>query len=1179
MRKRNPGRRLLAALMSAAMTVTMLPFVGSVSAEKTEAAPVAYKTVAGLSTSVIKAPKAGTEGAAWTGSYVWYGKYNGEPVKYRVLDPSTNLYSTNGAYSMLLDCDSVLYKAAFDVDSVNANSSNPNTWLGSDLRLNLNGNDFLFKNGVFTEQERNAIMVSKIASHSLVQGTSAWNVSSWTKGIFKNYVPITSERIFLLDAEDASNSYYGYNYSDAAMTGRLKKYNGVTADYWLRSASANSEKNVAIIRNSDGAISSANVTSSSVGVSPVMNIDNKSVLFSSVVSGEAGQDNAEYRLTIIDPNMFASLQPGTSLTAGSSNVIYVPYILSGANASMATRITVMVLDKEYRPGNTNKANILHYEWTTPGTFSSAVAFRGINSFVLPSNLDIRDWGTNYHVYLMAEDINELYESDYSSEPEELPAPKTAAGVSTNMIIGPVIGSEDNAWGGSYVWYGKYEGDPVRYRVLAPNTDKYGSSTMLLDCDYILYYAPFDKDGKPNAGATKQNQWAYSDMKAGLNGSAFLTRSSGFTTIERNLITSSKSAGHTLTVGTGSGHVSSWTKSTFENYTALTGEKIFLLDSEDVSNTMYGYHFCEDSVLSRTKIELPQTPQDDKLASWWLRSDYAHYDTNAGYIYEASAIEYTDVIGTDIGVSPAFNVDRSMVVLSSLVSGKQGYPGANYKLTLQDNNITLGMQPNKMLSLFGSEGAYGIQIPFTLSGTNASKVTNISVLILDKEYKPGNTNNAKVLLYRDAYSGGADGIPVSGYATVHLPADLPLGGINQNYFVYLLAEDINGIHESDYTSEPMRVPSPGNIPPVISSQPQDVRTTAGTIADFTVVATGSAPLSYQWQSRKDAYSAWTNSGQPGAKSATLHVTTTQGLHRWQFRCIVTDVNGASTPSLPATLRIIPKITKQPQNARVQVGDTAYFTVAATGKAPLKYQWQSRKDANSAWTNSAMPGAKTPTLEVTATVGLHKWQFRCVVTDANGESWGSSPATLRVAPKFTKQPKSTFAVPGTEAVFTVTAIGKATLKYQWQSRKDANSAWTNSSMPGAKTATLRVPATLGLNGWQFRCVVTDGNGESWGSAAATLFTKLGILKHPQSTTVSAGSMAKFTIEAYGKEPLTYQWQSRKDANSAWTNSGQSGAKSTTLSVKATAGLNGWQFRCIVKDADGNTVVSKVAILTVK
>ena len=1164
--------------MSAAMTVTMLPFVGSVCGEKTEAAPLAYKTVAGLSTSAIKSPQAGTTNGAWTGSYVWYGKYNGEPVKYRVLDPSTNLYSTNGSYSMLLDCDSVLYKVAFDADGVNANSSKPNTWLGSDLRLNLNGNDFLFKSGVFTEQERDALTFTKIASHSLVQGTSAWNVSSWTRGIFQNYVSLNSERAFLLDVEDASNSYYGYNYTDAAWNGRLKKYNGVDTDYWLRSASTKSEKNVAIVRNSDGAISTAAVTTGSVGVSPAINIDLKSILFASVVSGKAGENNTEYRLTITDPKMVVGLQSGKSLTR-DSNVIYVPYTLSGANASMATRITVMVLDKEYKPGNSNGAKVLHYEWTSQGASTDVIASSGINTFVLPTNLDIRDWGTNYHVYVMAEDVNELYESDYASEPVELPVPKTAAGVSTNMIIGPVIGSEDNAWRGSYVWYGKYEGDPVKYRVLAPNTDKYGSSTMLLDCDNILYFAPFDADGKPNSGATKQNQWAYSDIRAGLNGSAFLTRSNGFTTIEKNLIASSKSAGHTLTIGTGPGHVSSWTKSTFGNYTALTGEKIFLLDSEDVSNTMYGYHFCEDSVMSRTKIEVPKTPQDDDLASWWLRSDYSHYDTNAGFIYEASAIEYGDVISTDIGVSPALNVNRSMVVLSSLVSGKQGFPGANYKLTLQDNNITLGMQPNKMLSLFGSEGAYGIQIPFTLSGTNASKVTNISVLILDKEYKPGNTNNANVLLYQDAYYGGQLGVPATGYATVHLPADLPMGSMNRTYFVYLLAEEINGVHESDYTSEPMRVPSPGNIPPVISSQPKSVYTAAGTTAQFTVKATGVTPLRYQWQSRKDIYSAWTNSGQPGAKTNTLTVNAIAGLHGWQFRCIVTDANGESTPSSHATLYIVPKITKQPKNATVPVNDIAEFTVAATGKAPISYQWQSRKNSSSEWSNSGLPGAKTDTLQVTALAGLHGWQFRCVVTDGNKMSWGSNPATLTVVPNFTTQPKSVYADPGTQAKFTVVAIGKAPLSYQWQSRKNSSAEWSNSGQPGAKTATLQVDALAGLNGWQFRCVVTDGNGQKWGSAAATLFTKLGILKQPADKTASVGTTAKFTVEAYGKAPLKYQWQSRKNSSAQWSNSGQPGAKTATLQVGTLAGLNGWQFRCIITDAYGNTIPSKEATLTVK
>ena len=136
-----------------------------------------------------------------------------------------------------------------------------------------------------------------------------------------------------------------------------------------------------------------------------------------------------------------------------------------------------------------------------------------------------------------------------------------------------------------------------------------------------------------------------------------------------------------------------------------------------------------------------------------------------------------------------------------------------------------------------------------------------------------------------------------------------------------------------------------------------------------------------------------------------------------------------------------------------------------------------------------------------------------------------------------------------------------------------------MPGAKTATLTVTSIAGLNGWQFRCVVTDANNNSWGSNAATLFTKLSILTQPKITTAAAGSKAKFTVAAYGKATLKYQWQSIKNASSAWSNSGQPGAKTATLSVTALAGLNGWQFRCIVTDGDGNPLPSSAATLTVK
>ena len=275
-------------------------------------------------------------------------------------------------------------------------------------------------------------------------------------------------------------------------------------------------------------------------------------------------------------------------------------------------------------------------------------------------------------------------------------------------------------------------------------------------------------------------------------------------------------------------------------------------------------------------------------------------------------------------------------------------------------------------------------------------------------------------------------------------------------------------------------------PEITKQPAGKRVQVGDVAQFTVAAKGTGTLKYQWQSRKDSSSEWSNSGQPGAKTSTLKVTTTPGLHGWQFRCLVTDNNG-TTPSEPAMLKVAPKITTQPKNASVQVGNVAKFTIVAAGKAPLKYQWQSRKDSSAEWTNSGQPGAKTATLEVTATAGLHGWQFRCVVTDANGQAWGSAAATLSVSPKFTTQPKNTSVQVGNVAKFTVAAIGKAPLKYQWQSRKNSSAEWTNSGQPGAKTATLQVTATAGLNGWQFRCVVTDANGKSWGSAPATLTVK--------------------------------------------------------------------------------------------
>ena len=371
-----------------------------------------------------------------------------------------------------------------------------------------------------------------------------------------------------------------------------------------------------------------------------------------------------------------------------------------------------------------------------------------------------------------------------------------------------------------------------------------------------------------------------------------------------------------------------------------------------------------------------------------------------------------------------------------------------------------------------------------------------------------------------------------------------------------------------------------VPITISAMPTDQTVKAGDTATFTVTASGTGTLTYQWQSRKDDTAAWSNSGMTGSKTKTLSVATSGGLDGWQFRCIIKDGNGRMVESDEAKLTVRIKFTSQPKNASAVPGLTAKFTVAAAGKAPLSYQWQSRKNADAAWTNSGQPGAKTATLSVNAIAGLNGWQFRCVVTDGNGFRWGSNPATLAVgAIAVTKQPADQKATAGSTASFSLSAVGSGSLTYQWQSRKNANTAWSNSGQPGAKTSTLSVNALAGLNGWQFRCVIRDSANHQTISNVVSLWIVPNIQAQPQNVSVKAGATAIFSIRATGTGTLKYQWQSRKNASSDWSNSGQTGAKTVALSVNAIAGLNGWQFRCVVIDSNGQKSYSNPATLTVK
>ncbi|MBZ5642848.1 MAG: hypothetical protein LAO19_08830 [Acidobacteriia bacterium] len=172
-------------------------------------------------------------------------------------------------------------------------------------------------------------------------------------------------------------------------------------------------------------------------------------------------------------------------------------------------------------------------------------------------------------------------------------------------------------------------------------------------------------------------------------------------------------------------------------------------------------------------------------------------------------------------------------------------------------------------------------------------------------------------------------------------------------------------------------------PAIMTQPANISVTIGQTATFSVVAAGTAPLAYQWQKNNASIS--------GATSASYTTpATVSGDNNANFRVIVSNSAGSMTSS-SATLTVLalpvaPSITTQPANQAVNAGQTATFSVVATGTAQLGYQWQ-KNTVN-------IPGATSASYTTPATTPADNGAvFRVVITNPVN-SITSNSATLTV-----------------------------------------------------------------------------------------------------------------------------------------------------------------------------------------
>lgn len=255
-------------------------------------------------------------------------------------------------------------------------------------------------------------------------------------------------------------------------------------------------------------------------------------------------------------------------------------------------------------------------------------------------------------------------------------------------------------------------------------------------------------------------------------------------------------------------------------------------------------------------------------------------------------------------------------------------------------------------------------------------------------------------------------------------------------------------------------------PTITTQPANVAVAVGGPASFSVVASGTGTLTYQWEFN----------GNPilGATSDTYSIAATVKPDYGAYTCVVSDDCGfvesnvgnlqAPTQSGKAQLGALSfQILTQPVSTIGCLNDSVTFTVVAAGNN-VTYQWRK---------NFVDMGGETGSSLTLSSLTAGDSAFYDVRLTSGSQNKTSFPAflTLTDDPAITLQP-----TPGSQTVsvgdsvsYTVAATG-LNLTYQWRFRSTVpNSPFVN--LVGENGPTLFLDPVNSGDAGSYRCVVQN------------------------------------------------------------------------------------------------------------
>lgn len=373
--KRNfPAGRLLAALLSLCLLIGLVPGAQTTAfADGTDKAIV--PGVAGLNDPVF------SNGYYYPSDYVYFGLYQGSPLKWRVLDADKAFdKQTDGVFLLT---DGLL-------ETMRYNPYNGSTaWEGSEAQAWCKA--FAGSTSNFSAVEQGVMMgIAK------TEGAYTLYDDPWGECILS-----AQDKMFFLSVQE----YYDYVAAWASIVAHVSNH------FWLRTPNTEWTTNVGVVYPSDGNVGALQ-TDFEHSARPAFNLDSSAVLFSSPASGGKpdGEISAigdysgnEWKLTLKD-----SSRDGFTIENLHRAGNIITFYYSGAAAGANEYISALVVD--------STGAYTHY-----GRLQPADEAAGTVVFTLP---ELPEGST---LYIFNEQCNGDYKTDYASHLVELTVPEDTSG--------------------------------------------------------------------------------------------------------------------------------------------------------------------------------------------------------------------------------------------------------------------------------------------------------------------------------------------------------------------------------------------------------------------------------------------------------------------------------------------------------------------------------------------------------------------------------------------------------------------------------------------------------------------------------------------------------------------------------------------------------------------------------